>query len=45
MRLLSIDTDGGQAACILLGEDVVPTEAVGAPGGCASSSPRSMRPA
>ena len=33
MRLLSIDTDGGQAACILLGEDVVPTEAVGAPRG------------
>ena len=33
MRLLSIDTDGGQAACILLGEDVLPTEAVGAPRG------------
>jgi acylpyruvate hydrolase len=33
MRLLSIDTDGGPAAAVLLGGDVLLTEALGAPRG------------
>jgi acylpyruvate hydrolase len=31
MRLLSIDTDGGPSAAVMLGEDVLPTEALRAP--------------
>jgi acylpyruvate hydrolase len=33
MRLVSIQTDAGPSAAVLLGEHVLPTEALGAPGG------------